>query len=212
MHENQVNNTEHWENVYRTKAVNQVSWFQEHAERSLNIIRQTGLKPEEARIIDVGGGASVLVDDLLAAGYRHVTVLDISVSALAVSRARLDKRAEQVNWLAGDIRNIELPSAAYDIWHDRAVFHFLTHEQDRKRYVEQVSRAVRPGGYVIMATFGPNGPLRCSDLDVRRYTAQTLHGEFGAGYELISHTTELHATPTSKTQEFVYCFCRRSSS
>ena len=206
-----VSNAEHWDNVYRTKAVDKVSWFQEHAERSLNIIRQTGLKPEEAHVIDVGAGASVVVDDLLDAGYRRVTVLDISISALAASRVRLGKRAEQVNWLVGDIRYIDLPSATYDIWHDRAVFHFLTHAEDRKRYVDQVWKSVRPGGYVVIATFGPNGPSQCSNLDVRRYAPETLHSEFGPGYELISHTTELHATPAGKTQEFVYCFCRRSS-
>jgi ubiquinone/menaquinone biosynthesis C-methylase UbiE len=206
-----VSNTKHWENVYRTKAVDKVSWFQHHAESSLYFIRQTGLRPEEARVIDVGGGASVLVDDLLDAGYRHLTVLDISASALAVSQARLGKRAKQVNWLVGNITETELPVAAYDIWHDRAVFHFLTRDEDRKRYVEQVWRAVRPGGFVIVATFGPNGPLQCSDLDVRRYSSDALHGEFGAGYKLISHTTELHTTPAGKSQEFVYCFCRRSS-
>ncbi len=205
-----MNNAEHWENVYRTKATDQVSWFQEHAGRSLDMIRQTGLKPEEAAIIDVGAGASVLVDDLLDAGYRHVTALDISISALAASKVRLANRAGQVNWLVGDIRNIELPPATYDIWHDRAVFHFLTQDEDRKRYVDQVWRSVRPGGYVVVATFGPNGPLQCSNLDVRRYTPESLHGEFDTGYELISHATELHTTPAGKTQEFVYCFCRRA--
>ena len=133
------------------------------------------LKLEEAHIIDVGAGASVLVDDLLDAGYCHVTVLDISTSALAASPVRLDKRAEQVNWLIGDIRYIDLPPATYDIWHDRAVSHFLKHEEDRKRYVDQVCRSVRPGGYVVVATFGPNGPSQCSNLDVRRYALETLH-------------------------------------
>jgi len=206
-----MSNSEHWENVYRSKQVDSVSWFQQHAEISLEIIRSTGLNPADARVIDVGAGASVLVDDLLAANYQHVTVLDIAESALAVSRARLGDRAAQVDWRVGDVTTVDLPQAGYDIWHDRAVFHFLTREEDRKRYVEQVWRAVRPGGFVIVATFGPNGPLQCSNLDVCRYAPEALHGEFGAGYELISHQAETHATPAGKSQEFVYCYCRRSA-
>lgn len=206
-----MGNAEHWESVYRTKKVDRVSWFQDHAERSLAMIQQTGLVPAEARVIDVGAGASVLVDDLLDAGYGQVTVLDIAEPALAVSRARLGERASRVDWRVGDVTTVELPEAGYDIWHDRAVFHFLTRAEDRKRYVEQVWRAVRPGGFVIVATFGPNGPLQCSDLEVCRYAPAELHGEFGSGYELIAHQTELHATPAGKSQEFVYCFCRRAA-
>ncbi len=198
----------HWESVYRTKPVDRVSWFQDHADLSLAMIRQTGLAPASARVIDVGAGASVLVDDLLDAGYRHVSVLDIAEPALAVSRARLGERAGQIDWRVGDITLVNLPEAGYDIWHDRAVFHFLTSAEDRKRYVEQVRKAVRPGGFVIVATFGPNGPLQCSNLDVCRYAPEQLHGEFGAGYELLNHQTELHATPAGNAQEFVYCFCR----
>jgi 2-polyprenyl-3-methyl-5-hydroxy-6-metoxy-1,4-benzoquinol methylase len=206
-----MSNTEHWENVYRSKQVDSVSWFQPRAEISLDIIRSTGLDPAEARVIDVGAGASVLVDDLLDAYYRHITVLDIAEPALAVSRARLRERAAQVDWRVGDVTTVDLPKAGYDIWHDRAVFHFLTHEEDRKRYVEQVWRAVRPGGFVIVATFGPNGPLQCSNLDVCRYAPEDLHGEFGSGYELISHQAESHTTPAGKAQEFVYCYCRRAA-
>jgi ubiquinone/menaquinone biosynthesis C-methylase UbiE len=206
-----MSNSEHWDNVYRSKSVDSVSWFQPRAEISLEIIRSTGLNPDDARVIDVGAGASVLGDDLLEANYRHITVLDIAESALAVSRARLGDRAAQIDWRVGDVTTVELPQAGYDIWHDRAVFHFLTREEDRKRYVEQVSRAVRPGGFVIVATFGPNGPLKCSNLDVCRYAPEALHGEFGSGYELISHLAETHATPAGKSQEFVYCYCRRAA-
>ncbi|MDD3529495.1 MAG: class I SAM-dependent methyltransferase [Gallionellaceae bacterium] len=205
-----MTDAEHWERVYRSKAVDRVSWFQAHAGLSLAIIRQTGLDPAAARVIDVGAGASVLVDDLLDTGYRHVTVLDIAEAALAVSRARLGARAGRVDWRVGDVTRVALPAAGYDIWHDRAVFHFLTAAQDRRRYVEQVRHAVRPGGYVIVATFGPNGPLQCSELEVCRYDAETLHGEFGQGYDLVGQRTELHATPAGKTQEFVYCLCRRA--
>ena len=206
-----MSNSEHWESVYRGKSVEHVSWYQPHAAVSLAIIRATGLDPAEARIIDVGAGASVLVDDLLAAGYRHVSVLDISETALAVSRSRLGERAGLVDWRVGDVTTLDLPESAYDIWHDRAVFHFLTREEERRRYVEQVRHAVRPGGFVIVATFGPNGPLQCSNLDVCRYAPEALHGEFGAGYELISYQIESHATPAGKSQEFVYCFCRRTN-
>lgn len=205
-----MSRVEHWETLYRNKQVDRVSWFQSHAARSLALIRGTGLQPETARIIDVGAGASVLVDDLLDAGYRHLSVLDIAEPALAVTRSRLGGRAHQVNWLVGDVTRIELPTAGYDIWHDRAVFHFLTDEADRRRYVAQVWNAVRPGGFVIVATFGPNGPLQCSNLDVCRYAPESLHGEFGAGYELMGHQTELHTTPAGQTQEFVYCYCRRT--
>ncbi|TCJ12224.1 class I SAM-dependent methyltransferase [Parasulfuritortus cantonensis] len=198
----------HWDNVYRTKATDQVSWFQPHAESSLRLIK--GLCPDrEARIIDVGAGASVLVDDLLAAGYRNLSVLDIAASALAIAKARLGARAETVGWLVGDVTRVDLPAAAYDVWHDRAVFHFLTDANDRRRYVERVLRAVRPGGYVIVATFGPNGPEQCSNLDVCRYAPEALHGEFGKPFELVGHHTEPHLTPAGKTQEFVYCYCRR---
>lgn len=205
-----TDSTGHWETVYRSKQADRVSWYQTHAERSLALIRATGVRPEEARIIDVGAGASVLVDDLLDAGYRHLSVLDIAALALAVTRARLGNRASQVNWLVGDVTRIELPAAGYDIWHDRAVFHFLTDPEQRRRYVAQVWSAVRPGGYVIIATFGPNGPRQCSNLDVCRYDPESLHGEFGAGFELMGHQTELHATPAGQTQEFVYCYCRRA--
>ena len=206
-----MSNAAHWENVYRSKPTEQVSWFQIQADMSLAIIRQTGLAPDDARIIDVGAGASVLVDNLLDAGYRRLTVLDIAEPALSVSKARLGERAGLVDWRVGDVTAVDLPEAGFDIWHDRAVFHFLTREEDRRRYVTQVWRAVRPGGFVIVATFGPNGPLQCSNLDVCRYAPEALHGEFGAGYELISHQTELHATPAGKEQEFVYCFCRRAA-
>ena len=221
-----MSHTEHWETVYRNKAVDQVSWFQPHAETSLRLIeslladagpsqggerseREGGAPDRSARIIDVGAGASVLVDDLLDAGYQHLTVLDIAASALAVSRARLGERAAQVEWRVGDVTTVALPEAGFDLWHDRAVFHFLTDAADRRRYVEQVLRAVRPGGHVIVATFGPDGPLQCSNLDVCRYAPDGLHGEFGAAFELLGHHAEVHRTPAGRDQAFVYCYCRR---
>jgi 2-polyprenyl-3-methyl-5-hydroxy-6-metoxy-1,4-benzoquinol methylase len=202
-----VERNQHWEAVYSNKATDQVSWFQPHAASSLRLIAES--VGTDANIIDVGGGASVLVDDLLDAGYRNLTVLDLAQSALAVSQARLGERAQSVQWRVGDVTQVELPVAQYDVWHDRAVFHFLTDPDDRARYVAQVLKSVKPGGRVIVATFGPGGPLQCSGLDVVRYAPDALHAEFGAPFRLLKHETEIHHTPTGKEQEFVYCYCVR---
>lgn len=197
----------HWEGVYRDKAADQVSWFQPSAASSCRLIAE-GAK-SDARIIDVGAGASVLVDELLDAGYRNLTVLDLAQAALDVSRARLGSRGDAVEWLAADITEAALPQAYYDVWHDRAVFHFLTDPADRARYVAQVLRSVKPGGRVIVAAFGPGGPLQCSGLDVVRYAPHSLHAEFGAPFQLLGHETEIHHTPAGGDQEFVYCYCLR---
>ncbi len=203
-----VDRRQHWEKVYSSKATDQVSWFQPHAASSLRLIADCA--GTDAHIIDVGGGASVLVDDLLDTGYRNLTVLDLAESALAVSRARLGARAQSVQWIAADVTRADLPAARYDVWHDRAVFHFLTDPADRARYVDQVLKSVKPGGRVIIAAFGPGGPLQCSGLDVVRYAPDALHAEFGARFRLIGHETEIHRTPAGGEQEFVYCYCRRA--
>ena len=197
---------EHWEHVFQTKPADAVSWFQEHAARSLELIRATGLG-KDARIIDVGGGASTLVDDLLEADYRRLSVLDISASALDVVRRRIGPEADRVRWIAADIRNAELPAQAFDIWHDRAVFHFLTDPGDRAAYIRQVKRSVRPGGHVIVATFAADGPETCSGLPVQRYSPDELHDEFGMDFELVDHTDEAHTTPWGAIQHFIYCHC-----
>ena len=202
---------DHWEKVYATKAATEVSWFQPHAQLSLKLIRDAGV-PTSASIIDVGGGASTLVDDLLAAGYAAITVLDLSGSALAAARARLGTRAAQVQWIEANVVEAELPAQAYDVWHDRAVFHFLTTEQDRRAYVQAVLRAVKPGGLVIVATFAEDGPTQCSGLPVMRYSAHELHAEFGAPFALLGHDRESHHTPAGGEQRFVYCFCRKAAS
>lgn len=198
----------HWNNLYASKQPAEVSWHQAHLEKSLALIRATGVN-ESARVIDVGGGASTLVDDLLAVGFRDITVLDISSAAIRSAHARLGARADTVTWLEADITRVELPARNYDLWHDRAVFHFLTDAEDRRRYLEAVNHAVKPGGHVIVATFGPHGPLKCSGLDIVRYTPQDLHREFGADYRLVRSITEDHVTPAGKHQEFVYCYCRK---
>lgn len=197
----------HWENVYQSKAVDEVSWYRPHLDVSLKLIE--GAAPDRSSaIIDVGGGEATLVDDLVTRGYGDVTVLDISQAAIDVAKARLESSAASVHWIVGDITNVELLPARYDLWHDRAVFHFLTGAKDRAAYVAQVARAVKPGGHVIVATFGPGGPETCSGLDVVRYDAGSLHGEFGPKFRLLNSVTELHETPWGTSQPFMYCFCR----
>lgn len=162
-------------------------------------------------VIDVGGGESTLVDDLLRVGYRDISVLDISQAAVDATRQRLGAAGAVVNWWVADITQAELPGARYDVWHDRAVFHFLTDAAQREAYVRLVLRAVKPGGHVIVATFGPEGPTQCSGLDVMRYNADGLHSEFGAAFRLIESATELHQTPFGTTQQFLYCYCVRAA-
>jgi SAM-dependent methyltransferase len=159
--------------------------------------------------VDVGGGASTLVDDLLDRGYTNVTVLDLSATALDVARARLGDRAKAVRWLVGDATRAALPDASVDFWHDRAVFHFLREDEARARYVATARRALKPGARIVVATFGPNGPDKCSGLDVVRYDADGIHGAFGAAFEKLSSAEETHTTPWGAAQHFVYCYCRR---
>lgn len=199
----------HWERVYGTRATDSVSWYQPHADRSLRLIEQAGIGPEAA-LIDVGGGASTLVDDLLARGFRDLTVLDLSEAALQAARKRLGARADAVQWRVADITTAALPAHGIDLWHDRAVFHFLTAPADRQAYVRQVLRSVRPGGHVIVATFAEDGPLQCSGLPVMRYDADGLHAEFGAAFTLVGHEREAHHTPLGTTQQFTYCYCRKA--
>ncbi|HXD41276.1 MAG TPA: class I SAM-dependent methyltransferase [Ramlibacter sp.] len=196
----------HWEQVYRSKPVDSVSWYQPHALRSLELIRRVAPRLDVS-ILDVGGGASTLVDDLLDAGMTHVGVLDISAAALQVARRRLGPRADRVQWIEGDITSVELAPASVDVWHDRAVFHFLTEPGDRAAYVRQVRRAVRPGGHVIVAAFSPDGPPQCSGLPVVRYAPDALHAQFGSAFELVAHELEAHHTPSGAIQQFVYCLC-----
>jgi len=198
----------HWDRVYATKSPQGVSWYQPHADQSVRLIRQTGL-PLSASIIDVGGGASTLVDDLLHTGYRHLTVLDLSGAALAAAQARLGDAARQVTWLEADVTRVTLPAQAFDLWHDRAVFHFLTGEREREAYVAAVMHAVKPGGHVIVATFAEDGPLQCSGLPVVRYSPQGLHAEFGNPFTLLKHEREEHHTPSGSVQKFIYCYCRK---
>lgn len=206
-----MHSKDHWEKVYSTKATDAVSWFQPHADCSVGLIMAAGVG-RDAAIIDVGGGASSLVDDLLANGFTNVTVLDLSAAALAAARKRLGTRASEVQWIEADITKADLPANKYDVWHDRAVFHFLTSPEDRAAYVKAVFHSVRPGGHVIVATFAEDGPAQCSGLPVMRYRADELHAEFGDAFSLLNHRKEAHHTPSGTVQQFVYCYCRRVSS
>lgn len=198
----------HWESVYQTKSPESVSWYAPHLLTSVNYIRSAAPDKRSA-IIDVGGGESTLVDDLLVAGYTRITVMDISAIALRVARERLGQRGDQARWQAADILEAELQPATFDIWHDRAVFHFLTTDAQREKYVAQVLRALKPGGFAIVGTFGPDGPDKCSGLPVSRYAPGELHSRFGDPFELVESATEMHTTPWGAPQQFVYCFCRR---
>ena len=204
-----MNMKTHWEHIYETKAPTRVSWYQEHAQFSLQYIWNTGIQKTD-HIIDVGGGASTLVDDLIADGFEQITILDISATALKLARERLGKRAANVHWLEADITQAQLPFQVFDVWHDRAVFHFLMQASDRQRYIDTVRHAVRPGGHVIIATFAPDGPDHCSGLEVVRYSSNSLHHEFGDDFTLLDSAREVHHTPFGTEQKFIYCYCRKA--
>ncbi len=198
----------HWETVYTTRAAHEVGWFQPRPETSLQLIARAGVERGEP-LIDVGGGASLLVDRLLDAGYGDVSVLDISAAAIDVAYRRLGGWANRVHWLVEDAAKFE-PLRQYALWHDRAVFHFLTDPAERAAYVMVAMKAVRPGGSLIVATFGPQGPEQCSGLPVVRYAPSDLDGQFSAGFERVESVEEIHTTPGGAAQQFVYCrFVRR---
>ena len=193
----------HWEDVYSNKLSTEVSWYQQHPEYSLAHITATGLK-KSARIIDIGGGASTLIDYLLDAEYTELSVLDISSAAIEQARARLGNRADDVVWYEQDVTEFS-PERPFDVWHDRAVFHFLTDPIERSSYVHVLTRALKPGAFAMIATFDLHGPKQCSGLDVQRYSQDTMSAALGDSFELIDTTTEVHVTPNGSMQNFVYC-------
>jgi SAM-dependent methyltransferase len=197
----------HWENVCTTKGENEVSWFQQSPAPSLELIVQAGATSTSA-IIDVGGGASRLVDNLIAQGFEDVTVLDLSGAALAAARSRLGGRAERVDWIVADATNWE-PARVYDIWHDRAAFHFLTDADDRAAYIARLKRGLKIGGHAIIATFALDGPEKCSGLPVARYDSASLGQALGASFKLIHTQRHLHATPWDARQSFQFSVFRR---
>ncbi len=200
----------HWEGVYLTKASDSVSWFRPHLDRSLALLGQAGLSPA-SRVIDVGGGAATLVDDLLAMGLREVTVLDLSSRALAVARERLGARGVSVHWRVGDILTAALPEAGYDLWHDRAVLHFLTEPEAAAGYAAQAARAVRPGGFAVIGGFAPDGPERCSGLVVARRSADDIAALMGPAFRCVAMRREQHTTPGGLPQSFAWVLLERTA-
>lgn len=192
----------HWDRVYAAKGPTELSWYQPVPSRSLALIRATGT-PLISPILDVGGGTSTLVDHLLDAGYEDVSVLDIAGSALDQARARLGAATGQVNWVEAEITKFE-PLRAYAVWHDRAVFHFLTERAERERYLEVLRRALQPRGHFVLATFGPEGPTRCSGLKVQRYSVEQVGALLGRDFQLRTHVLDEHRTPMGTAQQFLY--------
>lgn len=202
-----MSNTDHWEKVYQTKQPHEVSWTQPVPETSLHYIQNLQL-PLTASIIDIGGGDSKLVDFLLDAGYHNITVLDISATALEKAKIRLGDKAASVRWITTDITAFE-PDTTYDLWHDRATFHFLTTTEQTERYLTSARKAILPGGHAIISTFSDNGPEKCSGLVIRQYNESSLPAAFSEGFEKLACTRETHTTPFATSQEFVFCSFRR---
>jgi ubiquinone/menaquinone biosynthesis C-methylase UbiE len=199
----------HWEQIYSTKSSTDVSWYQRYPSLSLKLIEATGIGKEQG-IIDVGGGTSVLVDCLLNKGFIELAVLDISPSALEIAKTRLGTRAEKVEWIEADATEFQ-PPHHFDLWHDRAVFHFLVNEEDRRKYVSVVKRTLVPGGHIIIATFAIDGPNRCSGLDTVQYDMESMSAQLGDEFELLEKLDEEHLTPGNKEQKFTYFMYRRKS-
>lgn len=199
---------EHWQNVYASRDETKVSWFQEDPAPSLELIALAGAGPSDA-IIDVGGGASRLVDALLDRGYADVTVLDLSENALAAARRRLGARGGAVRWIAADAREWE-PARRHALWHDRAAFHFLTDEADQRAYLDRLRRGLAMGGHVVIATFAPDGPERCSGLPVARHDAASLSALLGPGFALVRTLSHEHVTPAGSVQKFQFSLFTRT--
>ena len=199
----------HWDKVYATKGEAELSWFQDNPSTSLAMIRAANSE-REAAIVDIGGGASRLVDALLQDGYRNVSVLDLSANALDAAKKRIGTAASMVHWIVADATTWQ-PAKTYDVWHDRAAFHFLTDPRDRAAYAERLRSAVAPNGHVIIATFAPDGPEKCSGLPVQRHDSASLAAELGPDFELVETRSETHRTPWDSTQAFQFSrFQRRS--
>ena len=205
---NEAARRDHWETVYGSKTFSDVSWFQPRPERSLQLVERTAVDKSDA-IIDIGGGASTLVDHLLDDGFTDITVLDISGKALRQAQGRLGARAADVEWVESDVTAFR-PSRKWRLWHDRAALHFLVDEQDRERYVEVLKSALEPGGHVVLAMFGPDGPLKCSGLEIRRYSIEMVEELLGSEFLLQCQELENHITPMGSNQQFLYSCWTRS--
>lgn len=203
-----MNETEHWQRVYATKSTDEVGWYTPHLQTSLRWIADLNL-PLDAPIIDVGGGASTLVDDLLEIGHRGICVLDLSEQALSKVRARMGAGAKPVSWLQGDVTEIQLPERHFDLWHDRAAFHFLVAPELQRKYKDKLLAALKMSGHFILGTFGLDAPPQCSGLPVQRYSVEMLSSLFGAEFRLKRHQKEIHHTPSGIEQSYLYCLFQR---
>lgn len=195
---------EHWESIYRRNSPQAVSWFSPHLDTSLAWIERAA-DVKSSSIIDVGGGASTLADDLVHRGCRSLTVLDISETAMEASKSRMSDESKSVHWICADITAAALPARAYDVWHDRAVFHFMTTGEARRAYVEAMTRSLKPGGQAILGIFGPDGPRKCSGLEVAHYDAASLGAELGPRFDCVESSLVMHRTPSGGAQQFLYC-------
>lgn len=202
-----LNTEKHWENVYESKEIDKVSWYQENCTATLDMIRQV---PHDGNssIIDVGSGATQLISSLLSMGQKNITALDISKTALSKAKAQLGQKADKINWVHASITTWS-PDKVYDLWHDRAVYHFLTEEADRKAYVSTLKKALKKGGTLIISSFGLDGPEKCSNLPVRRHSPEMFDEELGPEFKRVECRTVEHETPWSSTQQFVYCRYQR---
>lgn len=199
---------DHWEQIYSTKLIKQLGWYEPHLQTSLNWIKEFNLSVN-APIIDIGGGASTLVDDLLDEGYQAITVFDISKKALSLTKARIGKKAELVTWLNGDIVSANFPACYYELWHDRAAFHFLTLPEQQQKYRDNLIKALKPSGHLILGLFALEAPPKCSGLLVKRYSIEQLEATLGREFELNQHHKELHITPNGIEQMYLYCHFRK---
>ena len=199
---------QHWNDRYSTTIVEKLGWFRRHLERSLQWIDELGL-PHDAPVIDIGAGASTLVDDLMERGFTDISALDVSAEALAITRKRLGESAHSAKWYVADVTTAELPEASFDLWHDRAVFHFLTDESDRDLYRRTLRWALRPTGYLLIGVFSPDAPAKCSGLPVERYSLEQLVAEFESDFDLVKESSDLHVTPGGVNQPYVYALLKR---
>lgn len=200
----------HWEHIYTTKNASALSWTEAEARLSIALIERYA-PARDSRVIDIGSGTSTLVDRLVEVGYAHITLLDVASAALAQTRRRLGAPVSGVAWILGDVTTVRLQPSGFDVWHDRATFHFLTAADDRARYAAQLRQALAPGGVAIIATFAEDGPTRCSGLDVVRYSSAALAREFGPSLSLIESCRAVHVTPAGRKQMFVYCVFRHAT-
>lgn len=200
---NEFNRKKHWETIYQTKNFDEVSWYQPKPETSLSLFEKYKID-ENANIIDVGGGDSFLVDHLLALSYKNITVLDISKNAIEKAKKRLGDKAKSVNWIVEDVTSI-YPSEKYDVWHDRAAFHFLTNESEVRHYTEITSQSIAKNGLLILSTFSEQGPKKCSGIEIKQYSSKALVAQFKDNFEKLECFTINHQTPFDTEQNFVFC-------